>query len=185
MGSVPEPLDLLATSAIKMPDQRRRANIQALQVRLTHHIVAAVIHAASAIADGPAQSAVRRSRVTELLALLLGEPAARPLFDASISGRVLALIGGDLSRDWKAPLVARTLGLSESTMRRRLAEEGLSFTRLLRRERMLAARHLMDRRESSQSAAIAVGYASRAHFAKHFRAEFGSNPSKLRHHNSL
>jgi AraC-like DNA-binding protein len=178
---IPDASGLLPKSAIQVRNQRQAPGIRPLLVRLTHHLVDAVIHAASAIADGPAQSAVRCSRVTELVALLHNEPAAHPLFDVSMSGRVLALVGGDLSCGWKAPLVARTLGLSESTMRRRLAEEGLSFARLLRRERMQAARHLLDRRESSQSAAVAVGYASRAHFAKRFKAAFGSNPSELRH----
>ncbi|PDV89283.1 AraC family transcriptional regulator [Rhizobium sp. H4] len=178
---VPDASVLLEANVPSTLTGRRRAAVEPLQVELTPHLVDAVIHAASAIADGPAQSSVRRSRLTELLALLHGDPAARPMFDLSIAGRVLALIASDLSRDWRAPEVARMIGLSESTMRRRLAEEGISFAKLLRRERMLAARHLMAQRESAQAAAIAVGYASRAHFAKRFRAAFGSNPSMLRH----
>lgn len=171
----------LETGACRAPSRQRISEVQPLQVRLTPHLVAAVVHAASAIADGPAQAPVRRSRMTELLALLQEEPAALPLFDTTVSARIIGLVGSDLSRDWKAPRVAAALGLSESTLRRRLAVEGTSFARLLRRERMLAARHLVERRESSRSAAVAVGYASRTHFARRFKAEFGASPSELRH----
>jgi AraC-like DNA-binding protein len=156
-----------------------RPKAQSIRITLTPHLVDAIIHATSAIADGPSGSTVRRSRLTELLALLHGEPAAAPLFDTSISNRIAQLVRGDLSRGWTVPEVAAALGLSESTMRRRLTGEGTSFSRLLRHERMQLARLLVDRKESCQSAATAVGYASRAHFARHFRSEFGSNPSGI------
>jgi AraC-like DNA-binding protein len=177
---VPDALDLLTACRVQAPDRRTGSAIGAVRIRLTRHLVDAVIHAASTIADGPAQPFIRRSRMTEMLALLQDDPAARPLFDTSMAGRVLAVVGSDLSRGWKAPIVARTIGLSESTLRRRLVAEGTSFAKLLRRERMLAARDLMERRESSKVAAVAVGYASRTHFARRFRAAFGLNPSELR-----
>ncbi len=178
---IPDALDFLAADNLQGPSKRRGSGIEPVQIKLTRPLVDTVIHAASAIADGPAQSSIRRSRMTELLALLQSDPAARPLFDTSMSGKVLALIGSDLSRDWKVPIVARTIGLSESTFRRRLSAEGTSFAKLLRHERMLAARNLMmERRESSKVAAFAVGYASRAHFARRFRAAFGLNPKALR-----
>jgi len=164
------------------PDPTTHPVLQPFEVRLTPHLVEAVIHAASAMADGPNRSVVRQSRLTELLALLCNDPAAAPLFDTSITQRVLRIIAADLARAWKAPQVASALGCSESTFRRRLAQEGLSFAKLLRRERMLAAHRLISNCERSQCAATSVGYASRTHFARNFKFHFGSNPRELRRH---
>lgn len=147
-----------------------------IEVTLTALLVDAVAHAASDIARNAASGAVRSSRLGELIALLHGDPAARPLFDTSLAHRIALRVRCDLAHAWTAPDVASALGLSESTMRRRLAAEGLSFSHLLRRERMAKARELIDQGQGSQIAALNVGYISRAHFARHFREEFGRNP---------
>jgi AraC-like DNA-binding protein len=55
---------------------------------------------------------------------------------------------------------------------------GLSFSAILQRERMAAARRLMAQGTRSGMAAFAVGYTSRAHFARRFRATFGVNPAR-------
>jgi len=153
---------------------------ESFAVRLTRHIVDAVIHAASELADGPARPILRRSRLTELLALLQDEPVAAPLFDTSTAQRVRSIVGTDLGLDWKAPEVAAAIGMSESTFRRRLSLEGQSFAKLLRRERMNAAHRLIGEQEQSQAAAALVGYTSRAHFARHFKSQFGANPCEFR-----
>ncbi len=43
---------------------------------------------------------------------------------------------------------------------------------------MSAAHRLMAQGAGSGAAALAVGYASRAHFARAFRATFGGNPKR-------
>ncbi|MFO1106851.1 MAG: AraC family transcriptional regulator [Amaricoccus sp.] len=147
-----------------------------LRVRLTPALVAAAVHAASALGDGAARATVRAARVRELLALLSTDPAAAPLFDRTLAGRVAQLLRGDLAYPWTASEVAARLALSESTLRRRLAAEGTGFAALLRAERMQAARVRIAAGAGSQAAALAVGYASRAHFARAYRAAFGENP---------
>lgn len=154
------------------------ASSASVAVALTSDLVEAAIHAARAIGEGPAGATVRTARLAELLALLHDEPAARPLFDMSVAERVARLVRGGLDEVWTAAAVARRLALSESTLRRRLADEGRSFSALLRQERMEAARRLMARGAASGEAALAVGYASRAHFARAFRATFGDNPAR-------
>lgn len=151
-----------------------------LAVPLDDVLVEAVLHAAASLAEGPARGTVRASRVTELLALLHDVPEARPLFERTMADRVARLVRGDLARGWTAPEVAGRLAVSESTLRRRLAGAGVSFSRLLRTERMAAARRHIAAGEGSQAAAMAVGYASRAHFARAYRAAFGTNPSEAR-----
>lgn len=177
---VPDAAELLKSP--HMPPVRRQGAAAALSVRirLTSHLVDAMIHAASAISEGPLRPSIRHARLTELLTLLQVDPAAAVLFDRSVPARVLALVRGDLSRDWKAPAVARIIGLSESTLRRRLAGEGTSFAKLLSSERMLVAKSMMERGQRAQDVALAVGYSSRSHFARQFRAAFGKNPSALK-----
>lgn len=159
-------------------DPAAQAAWETSAVPLTAELVEAMLHAARTIGEGPAGATVRMARLAELLALLYDEPAARPLFDMSVSERVARLVRGELDRDWTAATVARRIALSESTLRRRLAAEGRSYSAILRRERMEAARRLMAQGAASGAAALAVGYASRAHFARAFRAAFGGNPAR-------
>ncbi|WP_171060875.1 AraC family transcriptional regulator [Poseidonocella sp. HB161398] len=146
-------------------------------IPLRPDLAEAVVHAAAAIAAGPASGAVRQARRAELLALLAGEPAARPLFALSVAERAAQEIRARPGAPWRAAEMARLLGLSESTLRRRLRGEGCSFAALLRRERMQAAARLIGQGLSSGAAAAEVGYVSRAHFARAYRAEFGTAPA--------
>ncbi len=148
-----------------------------LAVRLTPALVAAVVHAASSLADGPVGAAVRSARVREVVALLSADPAAAPLFVRSMRDRVVQLLRGDLGHRWTAAGAARRLAVSESTLRRRLADGETGFAALLRAERMAAARDRIAAGEGSHAAALAVGYTSRAHFARAYRAAFGENPA--------
>jgi AraC-like DNA-binding protein len=149
-----------------------------LSVPLDEDLVDAVLHAAASIADGPARGTLRASRLTELLALLHDVPEARPLYERTMSDRVARLVQGDLGHGWTAAEVAVHLAVSESTLRRRLAEDGVSFSALLRRARMVAAQRHIAAGAGSQVAGLAVGYASRAHFARAYRSVFGANPSE-------
>lgn len=158
------------------PDFAAAVASTTVAVRPTTDLVEATIHAARAIGEGPAGPTVRSARLAELLALLRDVPAARPLFDMSVTERVARLVRGGLDADWTAARVARRLALSESTLRRRLAGEGQAFAAILRGERMEAARRLMARGMASGTAALAVGYASRARFARAYRTVFGENP---------
>jgi AraC-like DNA-binding protein len=146
-------------------------------IPLTSALADAVTHAAHAIADGPAAAAVRNARRCELLALLHGVPEAQPLFNMSASERVARLVRAGIDQDWTVARMARRLAMSESTLRRRLADGGQSFSSILRRERMDLARRLIAQGMGSGAAALAVGYASRAHFARAYRAAFGDNPA--------
>ncbi len=148
-------------------------------IPLTPGRVQALLHAAEAIEAGPAEPVLRTARLHELLALLHDAPAARPLFDLSVAERVARLVRTELDRRWTAGEIAARLALSESTLRRRLAAEGQALSAILRRERMSVARRLIAQGAGSGTAGLAVGYASRAHFARAFRTTFGVNPAQL------
>ena len=125
------------------------------------------------------------AELTELLALLANEPAARPLFDLPLRDRLALLLGEDLAHSWTAAEAASRLGVSESTLRRRLSDDHTTFRSILRGARMGAAHRLLEQGHGSQAACAAVGYASRTHFARHFRAAFGVCPSHLRQGRAL
>ena len=156
----------------------RRPSDQSCIIPLTSELVDTVIHATRTIAQGDVGAVVRRARLSELLALLEDIPQARPLFDMSVCERVARLVCSGLDDDWTAARIAERLAMSESTLRRRLVAEGHSFSGILRRERMQAAQRLIIQGASSGSTALAVGYASRAHFARAYRSMFGGNPKR-------
>ena len=148
------------------------------ELTLSPHLVEALIHAATAIAEGPAAEAIRTSRMAELLALLSRDPAARPLFRATLGETVARIVAADPAAPWTVGAVADRLAMAASTLRRKLAREDTSFRRILRTERLNAARALIDGgSETCLTAALAAGYSSRSHFARRYREEFGSNPS--------
>ncbi|MBN9045916.1 MAG: helix-turn-helix domain-containing protein [Rhizobiales bacterium] len=160
------------------PARHRADAADTAVVPLTPALVEAMLHASRDIASGPAGAAVRTARLAELLALLHGIPAGRHLFELPLSQRVARLVRAHLDEEWTAARVAARLGMSESTLRRRLATQGQPFSVILRHERMSAAHRLMAQGAGSGAAALAVGYASRAHFARAFRATFGGNPKR-------
>jgi AraC-like DNA-binding protein len=77
--------------------------------------------------------------------------------------------------------LARMVGLNELKLKAGFHRLwGTTVFGLLRRERMTAARVLLDREECNVSeAAFRVGYTNISHFARAFRAEFGVTPGSL------
>lgn len=146
-------------------------------IPLSPALIEALLHAASAIVAGPSAAPVRQARLAELLALLHPLPEAAVLFDLPLPARIAQMVRARPELDWQADAVAQALGLSPSTLRRRLRAEGESFAALLRRERMRVAERLLAQGLPSGLVAGAVGYASRAHFARAYRAELGRNPA--------
>jgi AraC-like DNA-binding protein len=98
-----------------------------------------------------------------------------------ISTRVRRLVGSDATRRWRAGVVARQLGMSEATLRRRLEREDTSFRRLLQEVRMGRALVLLQSSELSVvQVALEVGYDSVSQFSARFRRHFGQSPRQLR-----
>lgn len=145
-------------------------------IALRPALIEAVAHAAAAIAAGPAASSIRRARVAELLALVSEDPAAQVLFSLSVAERVGQLVRARPAHPWRSAAVARSLGLSESTFRRRLRAEGRQFAEILRGARMQIAHQMLDQGLASGLVAATVGYASRTHFAGAYKAVFGELP---------
>ncbi|MBX3737363.1 MAG: helix-turn-helix transcriptional regulator [Candidatus Didemnitutus sp.] len=127
-------------------------------------------------------AALARHQLQELV-LALAEHGLR--FDAGrfsrMATRVRRLVGSDATRRWRAGAVARQLGMSEATLRRRLEREGVSFRRVLQDVRMGRALVLLQSSELSVvQVALEVGYDSVSQFSARFRRHFGQTPRQLR-----
>ncbi|MDN6855384.1 AraC family transcriptional regulator [Pseudomonas sp. CAN2814] len=101
---------------------------------------------------------------------------------ASISGRVVALLGEQLSRGEPGrAALASELGLSERTLQRRLAEEGSSYQQLLAdTRRQLAERYLGDGNLPATDIAALLGYSEPSVFFRAFRHWTGLTPGEFR-----
>ncbi len=159
--------------------RRTRAGFE-VRVPLNRALVETISHAALDLIESPRADHLAELRLRELLLLLSDEPAAQPLFEATIADRLRWLVLTAPDHDWSGPELARRLGCGASTLRRRLAEEGTTLRRLVRETRMAVARDLLENRASVAEAALAVGYASRSHFARGFREVFGMAPREGR-----
>lgn len=125
---------------------------------------------------------VARHQVKEVL-LALAECGLR--FDRAaankVATRVRQLVGSEVTRRWRAGAVARQLGMSEATLRRRLESEATTFRRVLQDVRMGRALVLLQSSELSVvQVAYEVGYDSVSQFSALFRRHFGQSPRQLR-----
>lgn len=95
--------------------------------------------------------------------------------------RLAGLIGADLERRWLAQEAARALGMSEATLRRRLAEASTRFSDLVLEIRMMQAVGMLQASDLSVSEiAYACGFATPSHFAEIFRRRMDVSPSAFR-----
>jgi AraC-like DNA-binding protein len=95
---------------------------------------------------------------------------------------VSALASGQV----RAAAVAKQLGLSERSLRRHLAEEGVGFGEVLDGVRQrLAGRYLEDERVSLQQIAWLLGYSEIGAFNHAFKRWTGTSPGRARYARSL
>lgn len=101
---------------------------------------------------------------------------------ASVSGRVVALLGEQLTRGEPGrAALASELGLSERTLQRRLAEEGSSYQQLLAdTRRQLAERYLSEGNLPATDIAALLGYSEPSVFFRAFRHWTGQTPGEYR-----
>jgi AraC-like DNA-binding protein len=138
--------------------------------------------AAAGIAATDLPDLVAAQRVQEMLAWIdHGGAHLANLNAPNTTHRLRALLAGAPAKDWTAPEIARALGMSEATLRRRLADEKTSLTAELTDLRMSLALTLLQVTDKAVGEiAHDVGYESPSRFATRFRARFGISPSDIR-----
>ena len=127
----------------------------------------------------------QRDRSPELYALL--ETRAELLLarldqDAPAAERMKRwLVSQDLQTKPSMEAIARALGMSARSLRRRLREERASYGGLVEDARVLQAKRMLaDPRLSVQEAAYAMGFATPAAFSRAFKRWTGKTPSAYR-----
>lgn len=101
-------------------------------------------------------------------------------FDASLPARARrAMAREDGFRTLED--LAATLGVSARTLKRRLAEHGMTYSQLLQEERQVRASHLLRATDLSlDEIAIRLGYATTSNFSRAFTRWTGSSPAAHR-----
>ncbi len=104
------------------------------------------------------------------------------LFERPSLARAVALIVEDPTADHSLADLARTAGMSRSKFAKVFAETvGSPPMEFVSRARLDKARRILLSTEMSISdIAHHVGFASRSHFSRSFRSEFGIDPSRMR-----
>ena len=154
--------------------------------RVPFGLAEAFERARQGLAPDPSRpDAVVRQQMLEVAHWMLAEGLVLrvPPEDARISGRIRAMLSTQLDGEWSSPAIASALAMSEATLRRRLAAEGVSLRELIADVRMASALVLLQATSRPVSEiALAVGYDSPSRFAVRFRDRFGFAPTAVRGH---
>jgi AraC-like DNA-binding protein len=133
-----------------------------------------------------AQRELLATQLGSLLALVLRQQVPGRTLDAgSLGGLVQACVQRNFGRfGLTSAEVAAELGVSERSLHRALARDGMSFAERLHAQRMAVARRLLgDRHFAALSVAEIgrrVGYADASHFVRRFKSEYAMTPGAMR-----
>ena len=98
---------------------------------------------------------------------------------AGLAERLTQLLAKAPEKHWTAAQAGRELAVSEATLRRRLAEEGVNFSTMLTEIRMHHAMMLLQTTHFSVSQiADACGYRAISRFSMRFKSRFGFSPGR-------
>jgi AraC-like DNA-binding protein len=149
-------------------------------IDLTAQTVDTISHAATALSRTDLDASLAEHRVMEILLLIGHVPAIARSDAATVAERTRHHIALAPMDPWRSQDIARLLGVSTATLRRRLAEERTSLRLILAAERMRRARAMIEDGERNIAViAAACGYSSRSHFAASFRSAHGASPHSL------
>jgi len=146
------------------------------------NFVATFGRASAALLDPDLSDAMREHRALEVL-LLLAERGIvfSPLHELGWADRVHRLVSQRPHGAWTVDELARAFHLSQSTLQRRLGDEGTTASRCVREVRLEIAMALLQSTELRVSEIAArCGYDSHSRFTAAFRQRFGYAPSHLR-----
>lgn len=139
--------------------------------------------------DGPAGEAVAQGTIDLLVAALQSLPGARRTAVTDVAALVRAQARAFVRDHLSEPalsvgVVARAIGLSESTLHRAFRDEPLTLMQWLWRERLEAVRRDFTNpdnvRRTATDIAFARGFNDASHFSRAFKACFGRTPSEFR-----
>jgi AraC-like DNA-binding protein len=125
------------------------------------------------------QAPERSPELFEALQQQAERSAVRLDRDSSIRTQIERLASAQAPQSLTMEGIARTLGMSARSLRRRLAEEGLSFSELVVSYRASAAKRILERPQASiQEAARDLGFTSVSAFHRAFKRWTGMTPKE-------
>ncbi|KQV45902.1 helix-turn-helix transcriptional regulator [Duganella sp. Root336D2] len=129
----------------------------------------------------PAMWGARRQEILQLVYHLGYEHVSAVVQPPSLSHKVHSMISADFASDLKADEVAGRLALSESTLRRKLAAEGVTLQAIKDRAKLGYGLHLVQTTfDPIGRIAEKCGYQSQSRFTDKFKQLFGTTPTELR-----
>lgn len=132
----------------------------------------------------PADPQLSLHRQVELLLLLAKEGLIGNILvgeHPSWKYRVSQLLSIDPSHAWLIVDVCSRLGVSESSLRRKLQDEKCTFRELLEEVRLTSSLSMiLETTRSIGQIADAVGYQSQSRYGERFKKRFGMTPTELR-----
>ena len=165
-------------------DQANWALTPKWQVQGTDELFSAVAEWVRRNHEFPADATQTRHRMMEILLLIARQGAAGNLLfqqQDSLRGRIKHLLALDPARGWRIEEVTKRLALSESTLRRQLRAEGVSFRDLLEDVRLDRGVDLVMTTDMPiGQIAFDCGYQSQSRFSERFRLRFSLSPTELR-----
>jgi AraC-like DNA-binding protein len=109
---------------------------------------------------------------------VIPQPAAT--IDATVRQLVFALLP---TRRCRSELIANHLGVDRTTINRRLARRGETFSSIVNGVRIELARRYIQTERLTETAKL-LGFSGLATFSHWFRSEFGTSATSWRKHNA-
>lgn len=123
----------------------------------------------------------RDSLIFTVLSVFLKRGGFLPLLthvaDNDLKSRVSTIVQGDIAKNWELSTIASALYMSESTLKKRLHNEGTSYSEIIKDCRMKhAAEQLIIFHKSIVQTSITCGYTSTSYFTTVFKKYYGVTP---------
>lgn len=98
-----------------------------------------------------------------------------------LAGEIRALLIRDIANPPTLAAIAKTLEISDRSLRRQLLEQGISFRGLLDELRMqIAMKYLRTTQLANEDIALALGFSDAANFRRAFRRWTNKSPTEIR-----
>ena len=123
----------------------------------------------------------RNAELYQVLEIQAERVLKRVTEELTYAERLKRLVQQELPRVLQMPDAARSLGMSERSLRRRLAEEGVSYSQLIEQSQIELARVMLENpTKSIKEVAHDVGFTGQSGFHRAFKRWTGTSPAQFR-----
>ena len=178
-------------SYLQMNNKRKEGLSQKSPFSLQRDLSSPELNLLSALIEHMGKSDQYPEEFTEILTLtclaIFSSDEMLPSFligcISSTCGKVSALIHTDITAQWTLKQVSSILCMSTSLLKKKLKDEGTTFSIIILNARMQIARNLLTfKKHSVTQLAEKCGFSNSSYFIKVFRDYFGVSPVKYFNH---